>query len=76
MSAALYCDGGQGEVRGCDISGPGLEARGLVLEHGAKVEVEKCSFEDTWGSAVWVRGGSMASLSSSSVRQPRTSSHD
>ena len=34
-----------------------MQARGLVVDAGAEVAVERSSFTDTHNSAVWTRGG-------------------
>ena len=67
VSAALYCQGGRGAVTGCDISAPGLESRGIVVDQGAELEVEQTSLHHTWNSGLWARGGSTAVLKGSQV---------
>ena len=56
-----------GKVSGCDISGPGLDARGVVLDKQSHVEIDTCNIHDTWNSGVWARGGSACSILDSSV---------
>ena len=53
----------------CDISGAGLDARGLVVDRGAVVEMDGTAIHDTWSSGIWARGGSRALVSRSSVRR-------
>ena len=69
MSAAVYCQGGSGEMKGCTISAPGLEARGVILEQGAIVSLDKCHLHHTWNSALWSRARSKATLSSCDFRK-------
>ena len=63
----MYCEGGRGKITDCDISAPGLEGRGIVLDQGAEVEVARTSLHNTWNSGIWARGGSRAVLSDSQV---------
>ena len=60
MSAAVYCEGGRGTITDCDISAPGLESRGLVLDQAAQVEISRISLHHTWNSGLWARGASRA----------------
>ena len=68
LSAALYCEGGRGAITGCDISAPGLEARGIVVDRGGELEVEQTSLHHTWASGLWARGASRVVLRESQVR--------
>ena len=69
VSAAVYCQGGEGEIKGCSISAPGLEARGVILEQGARVSLSNCQLHHTFNSALWARNRSSASLSSCNFRE-------
>ena len=51
----------------CDITGAGLEARGVVLDRASHVTLDTCQLHDTWSSAVWARGASSGHVLDSSV---------
>ena len=63
----MYCEGGRGEITDCDISAPGLEGRGIVLDQGADLEISRTSLHHTWNSGLWARGGSRAVVRESQV---------
>ena len=67
LSAAIQCVSSSGKVSGCDISGPGLDARGIVVDKQSSVDIDTCNIHDTWNSGIWARGGSACSISESSV---------
>ena len=69
MAAAVYCEGGRGAITDCDISAPGLEGRGIVLDQGAELELAGTSLHDTWNSGLWARGTSRAVVRDSRLSQ-------
>ena len=56
-----------GKIIGCDISSPGLESRGVVLDRHSHVDLDTCDIHDTWNSGVWARGESTCTIISSTV---------
>ena len=69
MAACVQCLSSSGKLIGCDISGPGLESRGVVLDRHSHVDLDSCNIHDTWNSGVWARGDSTCTITSSTVAQ-------
>ena len=56
-----------GTINDTDITGPGMESRGIVLDKHSHVELSTCSIHDTWSSGIWARDGSSCVISKSFV---------
>ena len=69
LAASVQCLSSSGKIVGCDISSPGLEARGVVLDRHSHVDMDTCTVHDTWNSGVWARGESTCTITSSTVIQ-------
>ena len=68
LAAALVCTRSRVSVSQCQVTAPGLEARGLVVEGGSRVTVTNTTFTSTWNSGVWVQGGGRCRLERGAVR--------